>query len=206
MRLRFIAAALPVALTGCLDGFSTFDEPQAASYDEPYDLPVAEAYRRLAHNDLDALRFGRQCGILIHIRPQGDPRRNTVTWRVYSSGREMVHFTARLTAVEGNRTRVAVEMKREVRNGGEAYDGFQFYPRPAFNQPLKPAVEEQIAALLEGRDFDIMRVPRGRDDVCNVQRAGLEHGHRPFKVEARFGPASRTTAEEYRERVAAAGR
>jgi hypothetical protein len=204
MQLRLIAAAVSAALTGC--GFSSFDEPQAASHDQLYDLPVAEAYRRLAYNDLDELRFRRQCGILIHIRPRGDPRRNSVTWRVYSSGREMVHFTARLTPVEGNRTRVAVEMKREVRNGGEAYDGFQFYPRPAFNQPLRPAVEEQIAALLEGRAFDISRVPRGRDGVCGIQRAGLEAGHRPLKVEARLGPASRTTAEEYRERVAAAGR
>ena len=201
MRLRLIAAALPAALLGCTDGFSSFDQPHAASYDQPYDLPVAEAYRRLAHNELDALRLGRQCGILIHIRPQGDPRRNSVTWRVYSSGREVVHFTARLTPADGNRTRVAVEMKREVRNGGEAYDGFQFYPRPAFNQPLKPAVEEQIAALLEGRPFDIMRVPRGNDSVCNVQRAGLEAGHRPFKVEAQWGVSSRTTAEEWRKRA-----
>ena len=204
MRLRLIMAALPAALAGC--GVTSFDQAQVASYEEPYALPVAEAYRRLAHSELDALRLGRQCGILIHIRAQGDPRRNSVTWRVYSSGREMVHFTARLTPVDGNRTRVAVEMKREVRNGGEAYDGFQFYPRPAFNQPLKPAVEEQIAALLEGRDFDIMRVPRGTDEVCSIQRAGLEHGHQPLRVEAKFGPASRTTAEEYRQRVAAAGR
>ena len=51
-------------------------------------------------------------------------------------------------------------------------------------QPLKPAVEEAIAAELEGRDFDPQRVPKPpeKDSVCLIQRGGLEHGH-GFSVE-----------------------
>ena len=139
MRLRLLAIAVPTLLAGC-----------AAPEPNVYDIGIAEAYRRLAGSELDELRFARQCGILIHLRPQGTAGRS-VTWRVVSGGRE-------------------------------AYDGTIFYPRPAFNQPLRPAVEEQVAALLEGRAYDPARVPRGSDSVCNVQRAGLEAGHRPFTL------------------------
>lgn len=188
MQLRLIAAALPATLAGC----------GAAEDPSVFALPVAEAFQRLAHNELDALRLGRQCGILIHIRPQGDQRRHAVTWRVYSSGREMVRFTAALTAVDSARTRVAVEVQRG-RDGREAYGGDVFYPRPAFNQPLRPAIEEQVAALLEGRDYDPARVPRGTDSVCNVQRAGLENGHR-FSIHDEPGTDSRTSENIRRAR------
>ena len=168
MRLRLLAIAVPALVAGC-----SAPEPNV------YDIGIAEAYRRLAGSELDELRFARQCGILIHLRPQGTAGRS-VTWRVVSGGREVVNFTATLTPVDANRTRAQVSMERV--HGREAYDGTIFYPRPAFNQPLRPAVEEQVAALLEGRAYDPARVPRGTDSVCNVQRAGLEAGHRPFTL------------------------
>jgi hypothetical protein len=113
----------------------------------------------------------------------------SVTWRVYSSGREMVNFTATLTPLGAGRTRAEVSIGRNA-SGREAYDGSLFYTRPAFNQPLRPAVEEQVAALLEGRSFDVSRVPRGTDSVCDVQRAGLEEGSERFSVTDR--PAAET--------------
>ena len=52
-------------------------------------------------------------------------------------------------------------------------------------QPLKPAVEEAIAAELEGRDFDPQRVPKPpeRDRVCQIQKAALQSSGKPFSVE-----------------------
>jgi hypothetical protein len=145
-----------------------------------YDITAAEAYTRLHASDLREMVFAHQCGILIHARPEGVPGRS-VTWRVYSSGREMVNFTATLTPVGETRTRADISVSRAA-SGGEAYDGSQTYPRPALRQPLRPAIEEQVAALLEGRQYDAERVPRGQDPVCNVQRAGLENGRR-FRVD-----------------------
>jgi hypothetical protein len=153
-----------------------------------YAIGAHDAYQRLLHSELPELVMARQCGILIHPRTEGITDRS-VTWRVYSSGREMVNFTATLTPLGDGRTRAEISIGRNSA-GHEAYDGSLFYTRPAFNQPLRPAVEEQVAALLEGRSFDVSRVPRGTDSVCDVQRAGLEEGSEHFSVTDR--PASET--------------
>lgn len=171
-----IVLALAGALAGC------GPEPGV------YEISAHEAYTRLLRSELPELVMARQCGILIHPRTEGVTDRS-VTWRVYSSGREMVNFTATLTPLDAGRTRAEVSIGRNA-YGQEAYDGSLFYMRPAFNQPLRPAVEEQVAALLEGRSFDVSRVPRGTDSVCDVQRAGLEEGSQRFSVIDR--PASET--------------
>jgi len=139
-----------------------------------YDVSIAEAYQRLVSNQLADLVYHRQCGILIHVRPTGIDGEQ-VTWFVKSSGEEVVRFTAMLTAVGENQTKVEIKIPSDP-NGGEVYDGAKFYTRPAFNQPLRPAVEEQIAAILENRPFDVARMGAGQDSVCNVQRGGLESG------------------------------
>lgn len=172
-----IALALSAALAGC-----------GSRESGVYEIGTHEAYQRLLRSALPDLVRARQCGILIHPRAEGVTDRS-VTWRVYSSGREMVRFTATLTPLGAGRTRAEVSIGRNAQ-GREAYDGSLFYTRPAFNQPLRPAVEEQVAALLEGRSFDVSRVPRGTDSVCDVQRAGLEEGSQRFSVTDR--PASET--------------
>jgi hypothetical protein len=172
-----IVLALSAALAGC-----------GGRESGVYEIGAHEAYERLIGSELPDLVMARQCGILIHPRPEGVADRS-VTWRVYSSGREMVNFTATLTPLGAGRTRAQVSIGRNA-SGREAYDGSLFYTRPAFNQPLRPAVEEQVAALLESRSFDVSRVPRGTDSVCDVQRAGLEEGSQRFSVLDR--PASET--------------
>lgn len=157
-----------------------------------YDLSITEAYRRLSAHTLPDLVFAKQCGILIHVRPQGVLNQR-VTWRVYRSGQNVVEFSAALTAIGDKQTKVVINMPRGD-NGGEAYDGSQFYARPAFNQPLRPAVEEQVAAILESRAFDVRRVGPGRDKVCHVQRAGLESG-RVFRVDDVPGMDARQSAD-----------
>lgn len=166
--LAFATVALAATLTGC------GREPGVV------DLSVAETYQRLVASKLPDLVSNRQCGILIYVTPNGMPKQKVV-WRVASSGHDMVHFTATLTPVSESRTKVDLAISSGP-DGAEAYSGKQFYRRPAFNQPLRPAVEEQIAALLESRPYDASRVPRGTDSVCNVQRARLEESGRPFRV------------------------
>ena len=141
-----------------------------------YDVNVSEAYRRLSAHKLADMVYAKQCGILVHVKPEGVADRQ-VTWRVNSSGREVVQFTAMLSAIGQNQTKVEIRVPGAA-GGGEMYDGTKFYKRPAFNQPFRPAVQEQVAAILEGRKFDVRRVGPGMDKVCNVQRGGLASGLR----------------------------
>ncbi len=145
-----------------------------------YDIGVAEAYQRLSTNTLADMVYSKQCGILVHVEPEGILSRS-VTWRVRSSGQEVVQFTAVLTPVGEMQTKVEIKLPAAP-DGGEVYDGTKTYRRPAFDQPLKPAVEEQVAAILEGRKFDVQNVGPGRDKICQVQRGGLESGLR-FRVD-----------------------
>ena len=158
-----------------------------------YALSLHEAYERLAKDDLPEFVANRQCGILIHVRAEKLADRQ-ITWRVTSSGREMLNFTAILTPVDAAHTRVDVVVSRE-KDGKEAYDGARFYPRPAVRQPVRPAIEEQVAALLETRAFDPEKADAAGDNqVCNVQRAGLEEGVAHFKVDDLPGMDARQSA------------
>ena len=114
-------------------------------------------------------------------------------WRVNSGGQKVVEFIAVLTAVGPKQTKIDIKMPRDP-NGREIYDGSHFYTRPAFNQPLRPAVQEQVDAILEGRKFDVKRVGPGRDKVCQVQRGGLESG-RGFRIEDSRGRDASTSVE-----------
>lgn len=172
---RLLAALCVLSVTGC------------AKAPGVYDLPLNQAYEQLAHETFDDFKMARQCGILVHISPE-PIQDESVTWRVFSSDEEQVSFTARLTPVSDKQTKVAVEVSKDP-DGSDAYGGKDDYPRPAFRQPLKPAVEEAIAAKLEGRKFDVEKVSQipGDNTVCNVQRSGLESTGRAFNVHDKAG-------------------
>ncbi|KPL68961.1 hypothetical protein SZ64_13140 [Erythrobacter sp. SG61-1L] len=162
-----------------------------------YAVPLAEALQRLKKADVDGFRSARQCGILIHFAADS-PKDDAITWRVSSSGREVLRFTVRLTA-EGEGTRAQIEVPAEAK-GGEMYDGSQFYPRPAVHQPLRPAVQELIDAAMEKRPYDVMRIPDGQrssanDGPCKVQRAGLESGSARFGIDDKPGYDSRRSQQ-----------
>lgn len=169
-----------------------------------YPVPLPEALQRLKKADVDGFRSARQCGILIHFASDS-PKDNAITWRVSSSGREVLRFTVRLAA-EGDGTHAQIEVPAEPK-GGEMYDGSQFYPRPALHQPLRPALQELIDAAMEQRPFDVMRIPaekRGspNNGPCQVQRAGLENGTARFGLDDKPGYDSRSSqqmreAEDY---------
>lgn len=153
-----------------------------------FDIGIAEAYQRLAGNALPDLVYARQCGILIHVTPE-PWNNNQVTWWVRSSGREVARFTALLTPIGDKQTKVDIQIPPGP-DGKEDYSGGQFYVRPAFNQPLRPAIAEQIAAILEGRPFDVSKIGAPTDSVCNAQRGALESGIR-FRVDDKPGDYNR---------------
>jgi hypothetical protein len=141
-----------------------------------YKVGLHEAYERIANGDFSDFKIERHCGILINIASQKQPDR-AVTWNVTSSGRRMLSFTATLTRIDDKTTKVEVSILREA-NGREAYDGTQEYPRPALNQPVRPAIEEKIASLMTGRPYDAKRMTKehAKDYICSLQRHGLEIG------------------------------
>jgi hypothetical protein len=152
-----------------------------------YKLGLHDAYERLAKGDFNDFKFERHCGILIDIASQRQGER-AVTWHVTSSGRRMLSFTATLTPVDDKTTKVEVSIPREA-NGREAYDGTQQYPRPALNQPVRPAIEEKIASLLTGRPYDAKRMSKeySSDHACTLQRDGLAAGIACFTVHDKPG-------------------
>jgi hypothetical protein len=141
-----------------------------------YKLGLHDAYERLAKGDFNDFKFERHCGILITIASQWQHER-AITWHVTSSGRRMLSFTATLTPVDDKTTKVEVSIPREA-NGRETYDGTQQYPRPALNQPVRPAIEEKIASLLTGRPYEAERMSQeySSDYAYTLQRRGLESG------------------------------
>ena len=172
---RLLAGLVTLVLAGCRNP------------PDVYDVPLHEAFERLAHNTLDDFRFHRQCGILVHISPE-PIQDESVTWRVFSSDEEQVSFTAKLSQVGATRTKIDIEVSKDP-NGTEAYSGDNFYPHPAFHQPLRPAIREAIDAIMQGRAFDVSKTPNDgkNESVCNVQRAGLEATGRAFSVNDKAG-------------------
>src|SRR5215212_5159439 len=115
IRLNSLAAlALAAALSGCGNGPGV------------YDLSVHDAYEKLYYSKLEDFAFDQQCGILIHLQPEGVPDQS-VTWYVYSSGVAMLNFTAKLTPVGDKQTKVDIEISKDP-DGTEAYSGGKTYP------------------------------------------------------------------------------
>lgn len=149
-----------------------------------YDLPVNVVYQKLSQDKLSDFMFRRQCGILIHLRTTGEENRS-ITWSIDSAEVEMLWIKARLVALTPQRTKVEIEVGPTEWNGREAYDGDQFYRRPAVYQPVRPAILEQIDAILRNRPFNIdaaVGKDSPHDGVCGVQRAGLESGSFVFSI------------------------
>jgi hypothetical protein len=166
--LRTAALAVLLALGGCT-------QPSPGEYQ----IPIDQAYARLASSKLRDLVSVARCGIPISINVDGDPRKS-VTWYVLSDDVEMVRMTAFLSPLPENRTKIALAIWNDA-HGDKAYDGAQFYRRPALRQPLRPLMDEQISAILEGRAYDSDVQPvmadGSRDSVCNVQGAGRDTFH-----------------------------
>lgn len=153
-----------------------------------YPISLDEAYQRLTGADLTDLLYHRRCGVPIKADSGGVPGKQ-VYWQVLSGGEERLRFTVTLTPVDREHTKVEVTEIKAREHDGEGYDGGRTYKRPVLEQPIRPAIEEQVAAILAGREYDKERAGRGDDSVCDVQRAGSESGSARFSVN-NLGPDS----------------
>ncbi|GAA4012755.1 hypothetical protein GCM10022280_08460 [Sphingomonas swuensis] len=168
MRKASMAVVLACGIAGCAT-------PEA----NVYDLPIAEASKRLLAADLTEFKYQRQCGVLLAITPGGGG--NAVTWWVSTDGMDVFYFTARLTEVGPGKTKVDVEVSKDS-NGKESYSGTTELVRPLFLQPLRPAITELVDATLEQRKHDYSFLNKTdvkeNNGVCNVQRGSMESGFR----------------------------
>lgn len=141
-----------------------------------YALPIDQAYARLAASSLPDIQRVARCGVPMSINTSAEPQKS-VTWYVLSDDIEMVRMIAYLTPLPENRTKVSLAIWNQE-HGDKAYDGTQFYRRPAVRQPLRPLMDEQISAILEARPYNTdvqpLMADGGGDRVCNVQGAGRD--------------------------------
>ncbi|PZO89731.1 MAG: hypothetical protein DI623_09190 [Sphingomonas sanxanigenens] len=148
-----------------------------------YAMPAKEAQQRLLAADFTDFRDTRQCGILIHFAASPTAE-GGVKWQITSGGHDVMNFTAVLTPVEGDKTRLALEIEKDGA-GLEKYGREQFYPHPALLQPVRAALREKLATILEGRPYeDRTPLDGARSSVCLIQRGRLTGGGKPFE----FGP------------------
>lgn len=145
-----------------------------------FDLPVEETYKLLQNRDFKELRNARQCGVLIHFRSTHSDT-DHLEWTVVSNNIEVFSFKAILIPVSENQTKIDLEISKNDA-GNEAYDGSQDRPFPAFVQPARPAIAEQIAAYVDRRAFDKEILPDSQynNDLCYQQRSILTMGYAPF--------------------------
>jgi hypothetical protein len=163
--LRGAAIAAFLALAGC-----------SQMRPGEYALPIDQAYAKLAASNLPDIQRVARCGVPMSINTEAEPRKS-VTWYVLSDDVEMVRIIAYLTPLPENRTKVSLAIWNQE-HGDKAYDGTQFYRRPAVRQPLRPLLDEQISSILEARpystDVQPLMADGGGDSVCNVQGAGRD--------------------------------
>lgn len=143
-----------------------------------YPLSIDQVYERLKGSALEALIEQRRCGVPLGVRVEGKPG-ESVRWHITSGGEEYLLLTAQLQATPEGRTLVTYTAWDSV-YGRDAYQEGKFYPRPVVSQPILPALEAQVAALIEGKELAPLGNP---DSVCGVQRGGTEHGVTQFRAD-----------------------
>ena len=134
-----------------------------------YPLAPDEAASRLHNLDDTGFIEARRCAVPIALSAQTlDPA--TIKWSISADGTEAAAFSLKIEPADNGATRVIIALPKDPA-GGEIYDGNQHYEHPVVQQPLRPALEELVAAALEGRKFDPTKVKGGNaDDVCALQR------------------------------------
>lgn len=164
-----LLACLPLlaALAGCAT-------PAPAGYA----LSPNQVYARLKDSDLAALIKQRRCGVPLGVRVEGTPGKS-VRWHITSGGEEYLLLTAQLRPTPEGRTLISYTAWDTV-YGRQAYEPGKFYPRPVVSAPILPALEAQVAALIEGKELAPLGNP---DKVCGVQRGGADNNVTKFQAD-----------------------
>ena len=152
------AIALSALLSGCGGGAG-----------QVYPLAPDEAASRLHNLDDAGFIEARRCAVPIALSAQSLDAA-TIKWSITADGAETAAFSLKVEPADNGASRVIIALPKDPA-GGEIYDGSQHYDHPLVQQPLRPALEELIAAALEGRKFDPARVKGDTaDEVCTLQR------------------------------------
>ena len=165
----------------------------AASVPEGYPVSQQVAFDRLLESELSGLIERRSCGVELSVDTDAQAADGKIVWRL-RSGEKILMLTALLTPVDADRTKITVSAWSEE-DGDNAYNGTKLYPRPLVNQPVLPNLDEQVAALMEGRPYDIYKVKGGvrNDGACIMQKEGRKRGTK-FSVDDIPGHDSRSSA------------
>jgi hypothetical protein len=168
-----------------------------------YPVPREVAFERLRDGDVVDFRNAWQCGMLLHFNTIATPNEQ-VRWIVKSGGRQVAEFSARLVAVDSETTRIDIQIPTAP-DGGEIYDGTKEYEHPAFYQPLRPAIEEFVAARIEQRAFVKKGLPGSdHNGYCGMTKESLLSGT-PYSIEDEWGMDTRQSKQHRANQQASEG-
>jgi hypothetical protein len=187
-----VLSLIPIlALAGC----------GQAPVEDVRDLTPAEAMARLAHADTAGFLAATRCGEPLTITVDHSDAK-VLRWRVATdSGWDSASFGVRFEPV-GRGIQAVVDLPQDPQ-GGEIYAAGKVYPKPMFEQPLRPAVAELVDSALDQRGFDATRLVEGRDagSACTQARqlamatpASPAAPKPAAQVQASFGDASASGA------------
>jgi hypothetical protein len=139
IRRSLLAIAAIVLLSACSRGAT-------------YHVPIAEVRRILLATGLPPYVFGTNDPAW---KVRGDDE--GVTWTIHRDGAEIFHYTAHLTQVDAQNTRVDVELVGSKHAPtGDAEKGMAEHPE--IRDMYIVAIRERIDSALEHRAFEIARV------------------------------------------------
>ncbi|MDE2302638.1 MAG: hypothetical protein KGK11_08780 [Sphingomonadales bacterium] len=162
--------------------------------DDLFQLPLGDAFMRLQMADLAGFKAVESCGAPLSIAT--DPiAPDRIRWRLASGISDVATVTVQLTAEGDDATRVAIDIPPTAQQQPFVVRGIAL-PRPVVQQPLRPAVQELVAAALQQRPFDPSHLPQGGDDACAQQRASSADASPPAQgaVPAQNSPPSPAAA------------
>jgi hypothetical protein len=139
----------------------------ATELEPSYPVSLHEAWIRLSRGGIGDYLENSSCGLPIESQVDGETDRS-VTWRISSEGQDLIRFTATLTAVDEQTTRVSLAID-DSQTYTPVYDSRDmsappnpWNPYPVLAPPLRPGFSEAISAMLEQRLYDMRRVHAGK--------------------------------------------
>jgi hypothetical protein len=147
----FVGLAMLVPLAGCGQGFGSVVAQRAQS-EATYAVPVEDARRILATTGQPPFVFGTRPPRFALV--EQSPTR--LVWAVSQNGAEVMRFAADLSPA-GTGTRVGLNLTGAT-SGRLGNVEERFAEKPSIRRLYLAAMQEQIAADLESRPFDMSAI------------------------------------------------
>ncbi len=117
-----------------------------------YSVPLDRARKILSKTDLPPVFGSNAPGVEIRASKPSE-----VTWIVSNNGSELMRYVATLSEAGKDRTRVELELKG-AKGGAPGDVEKRFADNASVKNLYLVAMKEQVAAALEGRDLDMMKI------------------------------------------------